>query len=513
MTKKSRICIVHVLAAFLFFMVMSVGMICHAGEEATVSVPNAIIRASADKSSERIGSVAEGGTVDIIGETTGADGRTWYQVYMDANTTGYVRSDLVKKTGRTTGDAAGTSDASAGAVGRTATIKSNNTSIRAGASTSNEKIVSANSGTVVNIVGEENGSDGMKWYQISFTYNDSEKTGYIRSDLVTLNEPAESNITGEENNGEAATEPTQEEPQQSEQQQPESADNASQSKILMNVEETPYIMPGFELIGLNWNDQTINAYKNGNFYIFYAQEQNGEEGWYVFDSEKDVYQRYVYATPDAAIPSEKGGIVGLLPVIILVVIVIILAAVVGLLFLKLREYAGDNEYRGIREEEYPDEAEDIEDIEDIEELDMTPQSVRRPKQVRPSSGAQAQERRPQQPSNAGQSAQGRYPGHEGQPVRRPQQNTAQPVRRPQQFGDEGPGPAGSRQNAGRPQGARPSGGIPQGQNAQSQGRRPGQGGQPVRRPQPQNESAQPQKGYGRTKAAAEKDDDMDFMDL
>lgn len=80
----------------LFCMVMSIGMICFADEQGTVIVESARIRAAADQNSEQLGSVAKGKTVDIIGQTTGTDKQVWYQVYVDANTKGYIRANLIK---------------------------------------------------------------------------------------------------------------------------------------------------------------------------------------------------------------------------------------------------------------------------------------------------------------------------------------------------------------------------------------------------------------------------------
>ena len=59
------------------------GFASNAEEKGTVTVEAGKIRASADTGSEQVGSVAKGGNVDIISKTTGADGKTWYQVYLD----------------------------------------------------------------------------------------------------------------------------------------------------------------------------------------------------------------------------------------------------------------------------------------------------------------------------------------------------------------------------------------------------------------------------------------------
>ena len=89
----------HIFAALLFCLVLGMTMVCLADEKGTVKVESAKIRETADTTSKQLGSVAKGGTVDIIGETTGTDGKKWYQVYVDANTKGYIRADLIDRSG------------------------------------------------------------------------------------------------------------------------------------------------------------------------------------------------------------------------------------------------------------------------------------------------------------------------------------------------------------------------------------------------------------------------------
>ena len=95
MKRYKRSSMKHTLAALVFCLTLGMGILCHAEEKGTVTVPSAKIRASADTTSEQLGSVELGGTVDIISETVGSDGNVWYQVYVDANTKGYIRGDLV----------------------------------------------------------------------------------------------------------------------------------------------------------------------------------------------------------------------------------------------------------------------------------------------------------------------------------------------------------------------------------------------------------------------------------
>ena len=567
MKKHRRNGIKHALAAAAFCMVMSIGILCMADEKGTVTVASAKIRASADSSSEQLGSVAQGGNVDIISETTGADGKTWYQVYVDANTKGYIRADLVKKNGssETTSSNTTATDQSVTTAtpvdAKKGTVVTSNVRIRKGASTNHDVVATANRGMVVTVTGEANGADGKKWYQISFSYNNKEITGFIRSDLVTFdNVPADtavSEITGEENNPEASTEPATVEEQEPPQEPDQTSQQANDSAniILMNVEEVPYIMPGFIAVDLNWNDQKINAYKNGNFYIFYAQKQNGEEGWYLFDSEKGIYQRYAYTAADVTVPEEKSG-AGSIVVIILVIIIVILMAAIGLLILKLREYTVyDGEYDDEDDEEYSDN-EDFEDLEELEDDETeNVHQARRPqpksgahqtasqpvRRLQPQSGAHQTAsqpvRRPQPQSGAQQAGSQpvRRPQPQtgaqqavSQPVRRPQpqsgaqQAVSQPVRRPQpQPGAQQtasqpvrrPQPQSGTQAARHPQGT--MGRNPQGARPQGQRLAPGQGNPQgaVRRPQPQSDNMRPQKGYKAKNMLDQDDDDMDFMDI
>ena len=533
---------IRVLAAMMFCLVLSIATVCYADEvSATVTVASAKIRASADPSSQQLGSAKQGGTVSIIGQTTGTDGKTWYQVFVDANTKGFIRADLVNVTGTGTIGSV-SSDASASAstatttttdtqvsstTKKSGTVQTNNVRIRKGASTTADVVATANRGMVVTVTGEAAGDDGKTWYQISFTYNSKEITGFIRSDLVTFDtlpaDTAQTTINGtSETTEEPATEATTEEvtesatEEQPQEQESSSSSNDTQNMILMNVEDVPYIMPEFNPIILKWEDQDINAYKNGDFYLFYAQKQNGEEGWYVFDSVNNVYERYVYSTAGATVPETSAMSGNMLPVIILAVIIVILLIAIILMFMKLREYTG--EYEEYEDDEEDDEYGDEEEAEEEEE-DLVEEPVRRPMQQprrQPAQQPRPQQQQPvrnQEPREEGQSA--RRPQ---QPVRRPQgeeqrtqqqpprRQEGQPARRPQQQGQpvrrqEGEQPV--RRQAQQAESARPAG-------RQSQGnpnRRPAQ-------PRPEN---QPQRNVQQGRKAKNfldsEDDDMEFIDI
>lgn len=191
------------ICALLFFMGQK--SICFADTTGTVAAPSVNVRKSADTNSEVIGSTSQGKTVTITSEVTDASGTLWYEVYVDANTKGYVRADLVNKdggseTGAQSTDGGGSAPAqtstasgaeSAADVGMdaqyaTVKIKSN---VRSGPSKTNSIVGKASEGAQVIVSGQSDDSSGETWYYVNFTDSDGqEKTGFIRYDLIDLGE-------------------------------------------------------------------------------------------------------------------------------------------------------------------------------------------------------------------------------------------------------------------------------------------------------------------------------------
>lgn len=178
----------------------------------TVKVESANIRGSADSTSAAVGSVTRGKTVSIKSETTDASGARWYEVYVNANTTGYVRADLIDRDGTESlptsgggaqageatevsqGEAQGETASGALAQAETAMdaqyakVKVQSAKIRPEPSTNVKEVESVPNGTELIVSGQSNGaSDGKVWYFVTFTGADgSSKTGFVRSDLVDL---------------------------------------------------------------------------------------------------------------------------------------------------------------------------------------------------------------------------------------------------------------------------------------------------------------------------------------
>ena len=168
------------------------------------------VRSSASASSRILTSLVNNDTVSIKSQVQGSDGYTWYEVYVDADTLGYIRSDLVEITDGSTpptssegsssdpqpSDTGTTTPGSAqvtrvNPVSATVTGGGNNgVRIRSDASTSSEIVTTVKNGLALTVVGQANGldADAKVWYQVNFTSNNSEISGFIRSDFVELSE-------------------------------------------------------------------------------------------------------------------------------------------------------------------------------------------------------------------------------------------------------------------------------------------------------------------------------------
>lgn len=243
MRKNERICkkgrhamrTFAVLGAALFLMWCD-PMVSRAEATGTVIPSSVNIRKEPIPDSEVIGSTTGGKEITIKGKVD-SSGYTWYQVYVQGDTLGYVRADMVEQKGNgeiptvSASSSGGGSEASSGGDQESAgaessgggaqvqpqeeiakqygTISVPTAKVRPDPSTSNNPVESIPSGSQVVVSGKSEGSDSKTWYYVTFTGSDgSEKTGYIRSDLMELGE-----MLPEE---EAPVEEPQEEPEEPE---------------------------------------------------------------------------------------------------------------------------------------------------------------------------------------------------------------------------------------------------------------------------------------------------------
>lgn len=261
-----------VFAGAVFFLAWCSPIVSRAEATGTVIPRSVNIRKQPDQGSEVIGSSAAGKEISIRGQVD-ASGITWYQVYIDSNTMGYVRADMVEKKGN--GDIPTVSDLAANTGGGSDSQESDSSSgaasggdgaqvdaqegmdrqyaktkvqakVRPDPSTANNQVGSLTPGSQVIVSGKSEGGDGKTWYFVTFTGpNGSEKTGYIRSDLLELGDML----------------PQEEEPQEEEPQEEESQEE----------EEAPR------------NDYELKI-ETGS---------DGEEAWYIYDNVAGQKQKLV----------------------------------------------------------------------------------------------------------------------------------------------------------------------------------------------------------------------------
>ena len=184
----------------------------------TVKTSNVKVRSSASTTASQVSSLREGDTIDIVDEATDASGYVWYKIRVNKSEKGYVRSDLIKKSGdssakaeTTTTTTTNTTESNAAAASlpattvtatesRPATITQDSVNVREGAGTAYNSVGKVTKGDTVTITGEATGSDNKTWYQV--TFGSSNKTGFIRSDLLEVGEAAPAENTEAPEGGE-----------------------------------------------------------------------------------------------------------------------------------------------------------------------------------------------------------------------------------------------------------------------------------------------------------------------
>lgn len=171
------------------------------------------IRKSASLTGEILTSVSEGTTLHVVGKATGSD-KNWYKVTFNkdgAEVTGFISADYVTLTEKVSENAQAASQETTTkpeentdentqsveqvqttpeiqtqnvASGTSASIKGIGVRIREVPVTGNV-ICQLSTGHPVLVTGDTAADDGHKWYQIAFSYQGSNRTGYVRDDFVT----------------------------------------------------------------------------------------------------------------------------------------------------------------------------------------------------------------------------------------------------------------------------------------------------------------------------------------
>ncbi len=442
--------LVFVLGAGLFS--ENLAIVSHAESAAKVTASSAKIRKTADSSSEVIGSAAKDKAISIKSQTKGADGYTWYEVYVDANTLGYIRSDLVNITdGSTPPSSSGTPTTTttttttttatpAPVVNETpvevtaveplsATVTGGQSvRVRSNASTTSQIVTTAENGMALTVTGQATGTDGKTWYQISFISNSVEVTGFIRSDYVALSGELQAPVEEQP----VEEQPTDEQPAE---------DTQTTSK--------------------DWDTQMQGD-------AWYLLDMAGQKQYKIEDLFNSLNQiteiNAQYETNQKKISSQKAVI------IILVILLVAAVAAVTLLIFKIKDMNDASYFSGVEEET------------------ARRRRVDRPQGGRPQNGRPApQGGRPQGGRPQGSQKVMHEVGAERRPASRPTGQGTRPDGRPAPQGER---PIGQTVRPAAPQERRPAprGGRPV---TPGQGRPAPQGGRPTA---PQSERPAQQAG-------------------
>lgn len=283
--------------------------------EGKVTASAAKIRKDASTSSEAVGTATNGQTFTINSEKTGSDSKVWYQITYDGDKTGYIRSDLMKKI-ETTGNEGNTGvTAPTAQVEKlqpvSAKITGNTVRVRSDANTDGSIVANVVKDSVVTITGQAKDSQNKTWYQVSFSSDSGEVTGFIREDFLKVSGTIAPVVD---------TPPVEEKPP---------------------VEDTP-------VVDTPATQPPVVTDK------YYVREKDGQ--WFLVDKEAGIQYNAeslikaavknpeVIANQDKTINNQKVWIV------ILVVLVAALGIVATLLFLKMREVMDDAYFAAVEKE-------------------------------------------------------------------------------------------------------------------------------------------------------------------
>lgn len=316
------------------------------------------IRESADTQSKTLASVKKDDKLDVIAYRTDSNGYTWYKVFVNAQETGYIRSDLVTVEGnisqeKTNSSSSGNSNNSAASQTEAATEVTetdvatakviSDVRVRKNAGTKYEVAGGAKRGTEVTVSGVATDTEGKNWYQVSF--NDADKTvnGFVREDLLEVLSRVEEPAVDESVIEEAVEEePAIEEPV---------------------VEEPAVEEPAIE---------------EQDYYLKYMQNNEGEMDWYLFDNIQGTSRSLTQilnvvekVKNNELKESEQVANLRLI-VIALAAAAGILVVVVTVLIFKLRDAYSYEEEEGEFEDETDEIETDEEEEEDDEEVEEEP---------------------------------------------------------------------------------------------------------------------------------------------
>ena len=151
------------------------------------------LRQNADASSNQLMELTNGQAVTVNNELPGADGATWYQIFVNGTTLGYVPANTItiSEDGGQTTTTPGTGQTmeTITVTERIGTVTASSAiRVRAQATTSSEQIASMEPNDTFRVLSDVNADDGYVWYEVEFDDHGTMVHGYVRSDLAKVEE-------------------------------------------------------------------------------------------------------------------------------------------------------------------------------------------------------------------------------------------------------------------------------------------------------------------------------------
>lgn len=263
--------------------------------EATVKNKGINVRSDAGTDNSVVAGLAAGSKIQVYDAVNGADGHIWYVVYINGNTRGFVRGDLIdvpkqkteektetkaetKKETQTDTSQGTTAENSSGETTQDKTVKKGSgkvtgtgVRVRSLTSTSSAIVTTVKKNKKITLLNKTTGADAKTWYQVSFKQDGKKIVGYIRADLIKIVKDVSVTQTNSETNNE-----------KKENQESTNAIGAVKG-INVNVRMKP--VDGASICKLSTNhsvkilSETTGSDKNVWFYIQFTYGNVAQEGY------------------------------------------------------------------------------------------------------------------------------------------------------------------------------------------------------------------------------------------
>lgn len=115
----------------------------------------------------------------VVGQDKDSSGNVWYKVKAQSGNTGYIRSDMLKKS-----SSSGSSTNTSGSSSSEGRVVDGWLNVRSGAGTSNKVLVVISEGTKVTISESVKDNSGSQWYHITVNYGGKNYDGYVFAEYI-----------------------------------------------------------------------------------------------------------------------------------------------------------------------------------------------------------------------------------------------------------------------------------------------------------------------------------------